>query len=202
MGTREVYEEKLRSGNLQHDPTIKPGLGSPRCPRCLSLLNPNSANGEWTITAVLHDATAVELVLVQCLVQSMALIRVQFFTSDVAELPPFLLYSAVSAAFGETRVPADSNGPWLLVYDFLETYGVRLVVILIHWKTRGLVGRGKVLWHCLPFAVIWSIWLERNARKFEGKEKSKTSVLVSIKAFIFWWSKAVTDMTGPPLSRL
>jgi hypothetical protein len=86
MGTREVYEEKLRSGNLYHDPTINPGLGTPRCPRCLSLLNPNSVRpqilsnsfffpflitynqiilcivqgaGEWTITSVLHDATAV-----------------------------------------------------------------------------------------------------------------------------------------------
>ncbi len=103
MGTREVYEEKLRSGNLYHDPTINPGLGSPRCPRCLSLLIPNSVRphtlsltfvpfvfrvqclwpvwwfysyvnflvfffcfglmiqvkGEWTITSVLHDATAV-----------------------------------------------------------------------------------------------------------------------------------------------
>lgn len=91
MGTREVYEQKLRAGNLYHDPTIKPGLGTPRCPRCLSLLNPDSVlhtlslyfanyvfeyvyltlmrffclflliqkNGEWTITSVLHDATAV-----------------------------------------------------------------------------------------------------------------------------------------------
>lgn len=59
MGTREVYEQKLRAGNLYHDPTIKPGLGTPRCPRCLSLLNPDSKNGEWTITSVLHDATAV-----------------------------------------------------------------------------------------------------------------------------------------------
>ncbi|ESR43163.1 hypothetical protein CICLE_v10012980mg [Citrus x clementina] len=59
MGTREVYEEKLRSGNLHHDPTMNPGLGCPRCPRCLSLLDPNSEKGEWTITSVLHDATAV-----------------------------------------------------------------------------------------------------------------------------------------------
>ncbi|OMO68856.1 hypothetical protein COLO4_29373 [Corchorus olitorius] len=59
MGTREVYEEKLRNGNLHHDPTINPGLGSARCPRCLSLLNPDSNKAEWTITPVLHDATAV-----------------------------------------------------------------------------------------------------------------------------------------------
>ncbi|KAG5555491.1 hypothetical protein RHGRI_006217 [Rhododendron griersonianum] len=61
MGTREVYEQKLRSGNLYHDPTMNPGLGSPRCPRCLSLLNPNAENGEWAITSVLHDATSVSL---------------------------------------------------------------------------------------------------------------------------------------------
>ncbi|XP_056683664.1 uncharacterized protein [Spinacia oleracea] len=60
MGTREVYEEKLRTGNVyHHDPTINPGLGTPRCPRCLFLLDSDSKNGEWTITSVLHDATAV-----------------------------------------------------------------------------------------------------------------------------------------------
>ncbi|KAI3838452.1 hypothetical protein MKX03_013216 [Papaver bracteatum] len=59
MGTREVYEQKLRSGNLHYDPTINPGLGSPRCPRCLSLISPNSETGEWTINGVLHGFTAV-----------------------------------------------------------------------------------------------------------------------------------------------
>ncbi|CAH1452338.1 unnamed protein product [Lactuca virosa] len=59
MGTREVYEEKLRTGNLYHEPTIKPGLGTPRCPRCLSSLKSTSDKGEWTITPVLHDATSV-----------------------------------------------------------------------------------------------------------------------------------------------
>ncbi|KAK9154626.1 hypothetical protein Sjap_002106 [Stephania japonica] len=60
MGTREVYEQRLKSGNLyHHDPTINPGLGSARCPRCLSLLNPTEENSEWAITSVLHDATAV-----------------------------------------------------------------------------------------------------------------------------------------------
>ncbi|XP_033143842.1 uncharacterized protein LOC103858003 isoform X1 [Brassica rapa] len=59
MGTRQVYEEKLRRANLEYDPTMNPGLGSARCPRCLSLLTPNSEKGEWTITPVLHDAAAV-----------------------------------------------------------------------------------------------------------------------------------------------
>ncbi|XP_052485173.1 uncharacterized protein LOC105766553 [Gossypium raimondii] len=59
MGTREVYEEKLRNGNLHHDPTINPGLGSVRCPRCLSLLNPDSDKAGWIITSVLEDTTTV-----------------------------------------------------------------------------------------------------------------------------------------------
>ncbi|KAK9923339.1 hypothetical protein M0R45_031763 [Rubus argutus] len=59
MGTREVYEERLRSGNLHHDPTMNPGLSSTRCPRCLSLLDHDSDKGEWTITPVLHDATGI-----------------------------------------------------------------------------------------------------------------------------------------------
>ncbi|KAM1162177.1 hypothetical protein ACFX2B_001170 [Malus domestica] len=48
MGTREVYEQKLRSGNLQQDPTMNPGFGTPRCLRCLSLFSttiPKNENG-------------------------------------------------------------------------------------------------------------------------------------------------------------
>ncbi|KAI3984037.1 hypothetical protein MKX01_035164 [Papaver californicum] len=54
MGTREVYEQKLRSGNIHYDPTINPGLGIPRCPRCLSPISPN-----YSINGVLHDFIAV-----------------------------------------------------------------------------------------------------------------------------------------------
>jgi len=53
MGTRQVYEEKLRRGNLDYDPTMNPGLGSARCPRCLSLLNPNSVSCQSFFYSVL-----------------------------------------------------------------------------------------------------------------------------------------------------
>lgn len=59
MGTREVYEQKLRRGNLYHEPTMNPGLGSPRCPRCFSLLKPDPDKSEWAITPVLHGVTHV-----------------------------------------------------------------------------------------------------------------------------------------------
>ncbi|KAM7270288.1 hypothetical protein ACFE04_029502 [Oxalis oulophora] len=60
MGTRQVYEEKLKRGNLYHEPTMKPGLGSARCPRCLSLLNTHTGKSEWQISPVLRDATALK----------------------------------------------------------------------------------------------------------------------------------------------
>ncbi|CAL5328767.1 unnamed protein product [Camellia sinensis] len=117
MGTREAYEEKLRSGNLYHDPTMNPGLGSPRCPRCLSLLNPNVDNGEWAITSVLHDATAVELALelAECLVQFMVSIQGSRISKNMLKdqngflfllgLPPLLMFSAASVAFGGYALP-------------------------------------------------------------------------------------------------
>ncbi|XP_010257540.1 PREDICTED: uncharacterized protein LOC104597604 [Nelumbo nucifera] len=116
MGTREVYEEKLRSGNLYHDPTINPGLGSPRCPRCLSLLNPNSENGEWTITAVLHDATAVAGSGAGAMLSAVhgfntGIPYVQKYVKGpkwlpfLIGLPPLLVFSAASAAFGGFAVP-------------------------------------------------------------------------------------------------
>ncbi|KAL9319284.1 hypothetical protein ACSQ67_015801 [Phaseolus vulgaris] len=123
MGTREVYEEKLRTGNLDHDPTLNPGLGSPRCPRCLSLLNPNSERGEWTITPVLHDATAVVssslpnwvrfeagsgiggmLSAVHSLNTGLPYLQKGLkgpkWLPFVVGIPPLLIFSGLSAAFG------------------------------------------------------------------------------------------------------
>ncbi|KAL8096676.1 uncharacterized protein LOC141693243 [Apium graveolens] len=116
MGTREVYEEKLRRRKLEHDPTINPGLGNPRCPRCLSLLNPHLGNEEWTLTSVLHDATAVA----GCGTGGM-LSAIHGFNTGIPfvqrhikgpkwlpfiiGVPPLLIFSAASAAFGGYALP-------------------------------------------------------------------------------------------------
>ncbi|XP_030453041.1 uncharacterized protein LOC115674700 [Syzygium oleosum] len=116
MGTREVYEQKLRNGDLYHDPTINPGLGSPRCPRCLSLLNPQAGNGEWTITPVLHDTTAVAGSGLGALLSAVHSfntgipfiqnrVRGPKWLPFVVGLPPLLLYSGASAAFGAYALP-------------------------------------------------------------------------------------------------
>ncbi|XP_013635756.1 PREDICTED: uncharacterized protein LOC106341565 [Brassica oleracea var. oleracea] len=115
MGTREVYEEKLRRGNLDYDTTMNPGLGSARCPRCLSLLNPNPEKGEWTITSVLHDAAAVPGSGIGGLLSA-----VHAFNTGIPDLqnrfpgskrlsflvgvPLLLGYSGVGAAFGGNMI--------------------------------------------------------------------------------------------------
>ncbi|XP_057844592.2 uncharacterized protein LOC131054147 isoform X2 [Cryptomeria japonica] len=43
MGARAAEEDKAKDlGTLYHEPTIKPGLGSSRCPRCFSPISNNS----------------------------------------------------------------------------------------------------------------------------------------------------------------
>ncbi|KAG9455106.1 hypothetical protein H6P81_008010 [Aristolochia fimbriata] len=116
MGTREVYEQKLQSGNLYHDPTINPGLGLARCPRCLSRINPNSESAEWRITTVLHDATAVAgtgagamLSAVHGVNSGIPFIQRHAGAPKWLQLavgvPSLLLYSAGSAALGGYVVP-------------------------------------------------------------------------------------------------
>ncbi|GLT27116.1 hypothetical protein SLA2020_021420 [Shorea laevis] len=116
MGTREVYEEKLRTGNLHHDPTINPGLGSPRCPRCLSLFDPDSDRGEWSITSVLHDATAVAGSGIGGMLSAVHGFNtgIPFLQSRmkgpkwlpfVTGIPLLLMFSGASAAFGGYALP-------------------------------------------------------------------------------------------------
>ncbi|KAH9614141.1 hypothetical protein KSS87_021788 [Heliosperma pusillum] len=131
MGTREVYEEKLRTGNLyDHDPTINPGLGTPRCPRCLSLLDSHYKNGEWAITSVLHDATTVAGTGLGALLSAIhgfntgipfvqKHVKGPKWLPFVVGLPPLLISSAACAAFGELDILSsflnnDRGDPYLI----------------------------------------------------------------------------------------
>lgn len=116
MGTREVYEEKLRNGNLYHDPTINPGLGSARCPRCLSLVNPNLED-KWTITSVLHDSIAVAGSGIGAMLSAVhgyntgipfiqKHVKGPMWLNLALGVPPLLLFSGASAAFGAYAFPA------------------------------------------------------------------------------------------------
>ncbi|KAM1057422.1 uncharacterized protein LOC126614192 isoform X4 [Malus sylvestris] len=140
MGTREVYEQKLRSGNLHHDPTMNPGLGTPRCPRCLSLLAHDSDKGEWTITPVLHDATAVAgsgiggmLSAIHSFNTGIPYLQKRLkgpkWLPFLVGLTPLLLFSGASATFGGYSLPKFAQ---LTVASYYATssashYGISLL---------------------------------------------------------------------------
>ncbi|KAL3841184.1 hypothetical protein ACJIZ3_025775 [Penstemon smallii] len=116
MGTREVYEQKLRRGNLHHDPTMRPGLGTARCPRCLSTVNPTKENSEWEFNPVIHDATAVAGSALGAMLSSIHAFNTGFpyvqkrvkgpkWLPFVVGIPPLVMFSAASAAFGGYAFP-------------------------------------------------------------------------------------------------
>uniref|UniRef100_A0A7N0UZX8 Transmembrane protein n=1 Tax=Kalanchoe fedtschenkoi TaxID=63787 RepID=A0A7N0UZX8_KALFE len=116
MGTRKVYEQKLRSGNLVYDPTMNPGLGTPRCPRCLAILDPNSEFRDWSINPVLRDATSVAGAGLGGLLSAIHNLNTGFpyfqnrvkgprWLPFVIGFPPLLLFSVASAAFGGYALP-------------------------------------------------------------------------------------------------
>ncbi|CAN1307033.1 hypothetical protein LINPERPRIM_LOCUS26963 [Linum perenne] len=156
MGTREVYEQKLRNGNLHHDPTINPGLGTPRCPRCLSLLDADAGNCEWAIASVLHDPTAVAGSGIGAMLSAVHGLNagIPFLQNRlkgpmwlplVVGFPPLLMYSAACATFGGYAFPKFAQ---LIVTSYYAAtsashYGISLVTRQIEEDHTSGVDREK-----------------------------------------------------------
>lgn len=118
MGTREVYEEKLRRGNLDYDPTTEPGVGSARCPRCLSPLNPIQGKSNWELDpALLFVSRLVGFGIggvasyvygldigIPYFLNRVHVNRLKWFP-PVMVTPSLLMISAASAAFGGYALP-------------------------------------------------------------------------------------------------
>ncbi|OVA04867.1 hypothetical protein BVC80_8565g1 [Macleaya cordata] len=59
------------------------------------------------------------------------------------------------------------------------------------WDTQRLNLQGKDIWELIPAAVVWCLWVERNRRAFEDKEKSREKLIIEIKALIFYWASTM-----------
>ena len=59
---------------------------------------------------------------------------------------------------------------------FLKVCGISwclpssLVDIVEGWRLGPFSGCGLLMWKCIPFAILWSIWKERNDRIFKGSQ--------------------------------
>ena len=58
------------------------------------------------------------------------------------------------------------------------------------WSTVGLLGRRLEIAKVLPAAVAWTLWLERNQRAFEDKEKDHHKIITDVIYLIFGWCYA------------
>ena len=71
---------------------------------------------------------------------------------------------------------------WSLVFYFFGIHWVmprKVIELFESWQ--GMFGRHRniVLWRIVPHCLLWCIWRERNARNFEGCERS----MLEIKSF-------------------
>ncbi|OVA07734.1 Reverse transcriptase zinc-binding domain [Macleaya cordata] len=58
------------------------------------------------------------------------------------------------------------------------------------WSFLAPHGTGRKIWPFIPFAIMWSIWLERNNRAFNNIAKSPLKVSIDVKALLLSWGWA------------
>lgn len=115
---RAAAEDKARDlGNLYHEPTIEPGLGSSRCPRCFAPIFSDSVTSGWTLAPVIRNAfSMVGITAGGTLSAFHGFNRVMPFVRDrfrgpmwlhfFIGIPPIMVWSLTCAAFGGSALPA------------------------------------------------------------------------------------------------
>ncbi|KAL9681258.1 hypothetical protein QQ045_013040 [Rhodiola kirilowii] len=61
--------------------------------------------------------------------------------------------------------------------------------LLESWVNEGTSKSYKRLWKILSYAIIWSIWEERNKRCFQNKKRSVEDICELVKVRLAWWAK-------------
>lgn len=63
---------------------------------------------------------------------------------------------------------------WTVWSNLLEWWGVQwvtprsMVDLLVWWKNWNLKPAKKIIWDCIPLAIMWTIWTKRNALVFDN----------------------------------
>ncbi|XP_026420495.1 uncharacterized protein LOC113316550 [Papaver somniferum] len=88
------------------------------------------------------------------------------------------------------------NCKWVNYFwsSFLKSINVRWVFnqgikeCLQSWSLNRVCERLKLVWHSIPFAICWEMWLERNSRVHGGRQKTTDDLLCDMKLDIRLWS--------------
>ncbi|RZC43590.1 hypothetical protein C5167_036535 [Papaver somniferum] len=54
------------------------------------------------------------------------------------------------------------------------------------WTRKWPNVRHNFIWNCLPHAIWWAVWLERNRRFFHNKSQNEADTIIAVKALIWW----------------
>ncbi|KAK9037405.1 hypothetical protein V6N11_022316 [Hibiscus sabdariffa] len=90
---------------------------------------------------------------------------------------------------------------WQLWTSLASCWGVSLVLhrnplkLLIDWPYLCSKFSRDIMWLLIPFAVVWSIWLQMNEIIFHGKPRDLVQLVFNTKMRAAWWWKAIkTDL--------
>ncbi|KAL9683236.1 hypothetical protein QQ045_015055 [Rhodiola kirilowii] len=61
--------------------------------------------------------------------------------------------------------------------------------LLESWVIEGTTKSYKRIWKILCYAIIWSIWEERNKRCFQDKKRTVEEICELVKVRVAWWTK-------------
>ncbi|RZC80538.1 hypothetical protein C5167_043115 [Papaver somniferum] len=64
--------------------------------------------------------------------------------------------------------------------------------VVVSWKGYNLMEQGKQLWRKLQAAIMWVVWLARNAKFFNSKDIKVPDIIRDIKIQAFNWAKGAS----------
>lgn len=85
---------------------------------------------------------------------------------------------------------------WMLLFNM---FGIHWVLplstfdLLVDWWFKGGSKKAKVIWYMAPHSILWCIWKERNARTFDGVEKSTIELKSSFVKPLFMWFSSYSN---------
>ncbi|GMP80934.1 hypothetical protein CsSME_00035842 [Camellia sinensis var. sinensis] len=81
---------------------------------------------------------------------------------------------------------------WVAPWDCIQMLLIRFIGFR---KTK----RAKTMWTNIFFVIFWAIWLERNARIFDGKETSVKALWDRAEYLASFWAFVSPPFKGVPL---